>query len=65
MVIADRHGLPIAAGIASASPHEVTLAEATLDQIVLDHAPERLIGDRAYTTATPSMSDFERNAASR
>ncbi len=48
MVIADGHGLPIAAGIASASPHEVTLAEATIDQIVLDHAPERLIGDRAY-----------------
>ena len=40
--------LPIAAGIASASPHEVTLAEATIDQIVLEHAPERLIGDRAY-----------------
>lgn len=48
MVIADGHGLPIAAGIASASPHEVTLAEATIDQIVLDHAPKRLIGDRAY-----------------
>ena len=48
MVIADSHGLPIAAGIASASPHEATLAEATLDQIVLDHAPERLIGDLSW-----------------
>ena len=31
-----------------ASPHEATLAEATLDQIVLDHAPERLIGDLSW-----------------
>ncbi len=48
MVIADRAGLPIAAGIASASPHEVTLAEETLDNGFLAHAPDRLIGDRAY-----------------
>jgi len=48
MAIADRHGLPIAAGIASASPHEVTLAEETIDNGFLEHAPDRLIGDRAY-----------------
>ena len=48
MAIADRHGLPIAAGIASASPHEVTLAEQTIDNGFLEHAPDRLIGDRAY-----------------
>jgi transposase len=48
MAIADRTGLPIACGIASASPHEVTLVEATLDQRFLTAQPQRLIGDRAY-----------------
>jgi transposase len=48
MAIADRHGLPIAAGIASASPHETTLVEATIDACFLEHAPDRLVGDRAY-----------------
>jgi transposase len=48
MAIADRSGLPVAAGIASASPHEVTLVEETLDNGFLADAPERLIGDRAY-----------------
>jgi transposase len=48
MAIADRHGLPIAAGIASASPHETTLVEETIDACFLEHAPDCLIGDRAY-----------------
>jgi len=48
MAIADRSGLPIAAGIASASPHEITLVEETIDNGFLEHAPDRLIGDRAY-----------------
>jgi transposase len=48
MAIADRHGLPIAAGIASASPHEITLVEETIDNGFLEHAPDRIVGDRAY-----------------
>ncbi len=48
MAIADRSGLPVAIGIASASPHEVTLVEETIDHAFLAAAPERLIGDRAY-----------------
>jgi transposase len=48
MAIADRSGLPVACGIASASPHEVTLVEETIDNGFLPHAPERLIGDLAY-----------------
>ncbi len=48
MAITDRFGLPIAAGIASASPHEVTLVGETIDNGFLDRAPDRLIGDRAY-----------------
>ncbi len=35
-------------GIASASPHEVTLVAETIDNGFLDRAPDRLIGDRAY-----------------
>ena len=48
MAIADALGLPISVCIASASPHEVTLVEQTVDPTFLDHAPDRLIGDRAY-----------------
>jgi transposase len=48
MAIADGAGLPIAACIASASPHEVTLVEETIDACFLEHAPDRLVGDRAY-----------------
>jgi hypothetical protein len=32
----------------SASPHEVTLVEATLDEAVTMGRPQRLVGDRAY-----------------
>ena len=48
MVIADAHGLPLALHTASASPHEVTLVEATLDETVTLGRPRRLVGDRAY-----------------
>jgi hypothetical protein len=50
VAIADRSVLPVAAGIASASPHEVTLVEETIDNGFLEHAPARLIGDPAYDT---------------
>jgi transposase len=48
MAISDGHGLPLALHVASASPHETKLVEATLDQRFLGDLPERLIGDRAY-----------------
>ncbi len=48
MAVADRAGLPIAIGIASASPHETTLVDPTLEQSFLPDDPERLIGDKAY-----------------
>jgi len=48
MAITDSHGLPISVCIESASPHEVTLVEQTIDATFLEHAPDRLIGDRAY-----------------
>jgi transposase len=48
MAIADASGLPLAAHIQSASPHEVTLVEATLDSRFIKDVPERIIGDKAY-----------------
>ena len=48
MAMADRAGLPIALCIRSASPHEVTLVEATLQARFVKAKPDRLIGDRAY-----------------
>ncbi len=48
MALADASGLPLAVCAASASPHEVTLVEATLAASFAGEEPERLIGDRAY-----------------
>jgi transposase len=48
MAITDRHGLPIAVRVTSASPNECTLVEATLDQRHISALPERMIGDKAY-----------------
>jgi len=51
MAVADGNGLPVAVPVhvASASPHEVTLAEQTVAEcFVTDEKPERLVGDKAY-----------------
>ena len=48
MGIADSHGLPLALRTESASPAEVKLVSQTLEQRVVNEAPERLIGDKAY-----------------
>lgn len=48
MAIADASGFPIAAYVESASPHEVTLVEETIDSCFTKYAPQRLIGDKAY-----------------
>ena len=47
MAIADCHGRPVAIHIDSATPHQVTLVEATLAQMLVE-GPKRLIGDNAY-----------------
>ena len=47
MAVADRHGLPVAVSIESATPHEVKLAESTLVQMVIPEPPQNLIGDNA------------------
>jgi transposase len=48
MAISDASGLPLGVPAASASPHEVTLVEATLAASCASEEPKRLIGDRAY-----------------
>src|SRR5215216_4596783 len=48
MALADASGLPLGVHATSASPHEVTLVEATLAASCADEEPERLMGDRAY-----------------
>jgi len=48
MAVADRHGLPVAVCVESATPHEVQLATNTLVQMVLPDAPQNLVGDDAY-----------------
>ncbi len=48
MAICDRHGLPLAVHVASASPYEPHLVPATLDARFLRELPPRLIGDRGY-----------------
>jgi transposase len=48
MGLADLHGLPLAVYETSASAHEVTLVQETLEQGLTRQQPERLIGDRAY-----------------
>jgi hypothetical protein len=40
-----RSGLPVGVCIESASPHEVTLVDSTLVQMVVPDAPQNLIGD--------------------
>src|SRR5207248_1471832 len=48
MAIADRSGLPLALSIASASPHETTLVEKTLEGSFVTAKLQRLIGDKGY-----------------
>jgi transposase len=55
MVLVDGQGLPLGVRLESASPHEVTLAEATLQQVAVPRRkgrprqkPERVIADTAY-----------------
>jgi transposase len=48
MAVADASGLPVAAHVESASPHEVKLVDATIESSFVVQTPGRLIGDKAY-----------------
>ena len=50
MVLVERQGIPLGICLASASPAEVTLVDATLAARMTPHhrKPHRLVGDRGY-----------------
>ena len=48
MALADSSGFPLALHATSATPHEVSLVQDTLEQSLVDERPEHLIGDKAY-----------------
>ena len=48
MALAERHGLPVAVYVDSATPHEVKLALRALIQMVIPETPQSLIADNAY-----------------
>jgi len=48
MAVTDGHGFPVAVHVASASPHETQLVEATLDRSFAPQLPQNLLGDLAY-----------------
>jgi len=48
MAFSEGSSVPLALHTESASPHEITLVEATLTSSFLEGKPQRLIGDKAY-----------------
>ena len=58
MAICDRHGVPVAVHVASASPYEPHLVPATLNARFLADLPTRLIGDRGYDS-DPSLTNSD------
>jgi transposase len=48
MAVTDGNGVPVAVHVASASPHETKLVEATLDRCFAPQLPKHLLGDLAY-----------------
>lgn len=48
MAVTDARGVVLSISIESASPHEVTLVEQTLEERFIEELPQKLIGDRAY-----------------
>ena len=48
MAFSDGSSIPLALHTESASPHEVSIVEATLESAFLKEKPARLVGDKAY-----------------
>ena len=59
LAIADACGLPVAAHVESASPHEVKLVEATIDSSFTRYAPDKLVGDKAYDSDSLDQQLFQ------
>src|SRR5437870_3324914 len=48
MAVADRSGLPIGCSVSSASPHEATILDTTVNHRFVNAKPVLLVGDKAY-----------------
>ena len=48
MAITDSNGLPMAATVGSASPHEIKYVNSTIESSFIKEKPKYLIGDKAY-----------------
>ena len=48
MAVAGRSDLPVAIHTESASPYDIKLAKATLEDALVSELPRRLIGDSTY-----------------
>ena len=59
LAIADTAGLPVAAHVESASPHEVKLVEETIDSGFTRYAPDKLVGDKAYDSDKIDIQLFD------
>ena len=64
MAITDSNGLPVSICTTSASPHEVTLVEETLDASFVEESHLDSLATKPMTV-TSSMSDWLRNETSR
>ena len=60
MAFSDGSSVPLALHAESASPHEVSLVEATLASGFLKEKPDRLVGDKAYDSDPLDESLLER-----
>jgi len=60
MAISDASGLPIAANVEYATPHEVTLVKNTLDRLFINKNPRIMIADKAYDS-DPLDDELERD----
>jgi hypothetical protein len=72
MAVVDGNGLPIGLYVDSAQPHELTLAEATLQTISVPRQrgrprtrPKELVADKAYDTARTSAASCANAASNR
>jgi transposase len=59
MALSDGSSIPLSIHTESASPHEITLVEATLASSFLEEKPQRLIGDKAYDSDPLDETLFE------
>jgi hypothetical protein len=58
LAIADAFGLPVAAHVESASLHEVKLVGATIESGFSQHAPDKLVVDKAYDSESIDQQPF-------